>query len=145
MGTKNQTQAETASAGQCTRADEAEMKKFGGGSKAGSFPTVLADCGRKASAGSDGTDTKWRSALGRQSRSVPLAQSASARRASTATRSASANASSGSGALSGAWAALQSTMLKPRRASALTCRSRMSADIGCEGLEFSLPDDATSA
>merc|ERR1712150_41314 len=28
--------------------DEAEMKKFGGGSRAGSFPKLLADCGRKA-------------------------------------------------------------------------------------------------
>merc|ERR1711893_79052 len=36
------------SAGQCTQADEAEMKKLGGGSGEGSFPKVLADCGRKA-------------------------------------------------------------------------------------------------
>jgi len=41
-------QAETVAAGSCTRTDEAEMRKFGGGSLAGSFPTVLADCGRKA-------------------------------------------------------------------------------------------------
>merc|ERR1711893_410148 len=36
------------SAGQCTLEDEAEMKKLGGGSGEGSFPKVLADCGRKA-------------------------------------------------------------------------------------------------
>merc|ERR1740129_2702106 len=36
------------SVGQCTQADEAEMKKLGGGSGEGSFPKVLADCGRKA-------------------------------------------------------------------------------------------------
>merc|ERR1711893_485853 len=36
------------SAGQCTLEDEAEMKKLGGGSGEGSFPEVLADCGRKA-------------------------------------------------------------------------------------------------
>merc|ERR1712241_557240 len=35
--TKPETQAETASAGQCTREDEAEMEKFGGGSRDGSF------------------------------------------------------------------------------------------------------------
>merc|ERR1712203_72283 len=34
--------------GHCTPADEAEMKKLGGGSEKGSFPEVLADCGRKA-------------------------------------------------------------------------------------------------
>merc|ERR1719330_2276845 len=44
----NQTQAAPASAGHCTQADEAEMQKFGGGSRAGSFPKILADCGRGA-------------------------------------------------------------------------------------------------
>jgi len=38
----------TQSAGHCTLADEAEMKKLGGGSGKGSFPKVLAECGRKA-------------------------------------------------------------------------------------------------
>jgi len=47
QATNNRTQAK-ASAGQCTAADEAKMMKFGSGSHDGSFPKVLADCGRKA-------------------------------------------------------------------------------------------------
>merc|ERR1711972_1257544 len=43
----NRSKAE-ASAGKCTPTDEAEMKKFGSGSHEGSFPQVLAHCGRKA-------------------------------------------------------------------------------------------------
>merc|ERR1719297_608737 len=41
-------EAQAEPAGQCTLADEAEMKKLGGGSGEGSFPKILADCGRKA-------------------------------------------------------------------------------------------------
>merc|ERR1712039_779413 len=37
-----------ASTGQCTPADEAKMNEFGSGNHDGSFPAVLADCGRKA-------------------------------------------------------------------------------------------------
>merc|ERR1712032_872821 len=58
----------------------------------------------------------------------PLAQSASAKQGSTATRNASVSASSGTGAPRSTWAALRSTMQKPKRASASMCRSRISAE-----------------
>merc|ERR1711920_41170 len=48
QATKNRTRTAAASAGQCTLADEAKMKKFGSGNHAGSFPGVLAVCGRNA-------------------------------------------------------------------------------------------------
>jgi len=47
QATKNRTQAKEYN-GKCTAADEAQMKKFGSGSDDGSFPQVLAECGRKA-------------------------------------------------------------------------------------------------
>merc|ERR1712061_447940 len=58
-----------------------------GGARMAPSPRCLQIAGAKLTAGSDGTDTRWRSALGTKSRSVDLAQSALARRGSTATKS----------------------------------------------------------
>merc|ERR1711920_688568 len=125
---KNRPQAQ-ASAGNCTQADEAKMNEFGSGSHDGSFPEVLAKCGKKAFSWFRWHRHKMEKCIKDKVKISKLCTRCSAKRDIPATNIASRSAGK-IGALSRAWAARMSTLLRPRRASASTCRSRRFAEEG---------------